>query len=127
MNIYDILEPCYHEKSPNISLGNIRLPSSFRKLGETDRPFAVRKRMFGRSWPFRAPVREGLVPTWPQLLNSGDVPCTVSCLIHSSLHFSLVIPSALTSFKINDISCILSGTVEPNTSLRKVKVKIRRL
>ncbi|XP_034691735.1 serine carboxypeptidase 1-like [Vitis riparia] len=76
LNIYDILEPCYHEKSPETSLGNIRLPSSFQKLGETDRPFAVRKRMFGRAWPLRAPVREGLVPTWPQLLNSGSVPCT---------------------------------------------------
>lgn len=81
LNIYDILEPCYH--APEIrepTTGNSRLPSSFRKLGETDRPLAVRKRIFGRAWPFRAPVRDGIVPSWPQLLNSNDVPCTVSCL-----------------------------------------------
>lgn len=75
LNIYDILEPCYH--SPQIreaSSGNSRLPSSFRTLGETDRPLPVRKRMFGRSWPLRAPVRDGYVPTWPEL-GSSSVPC----------------------------------------------------
>ncbi|GKV35921.1 hypothetical protein SLEP1_g44123 [Rubroshorea leprosula] len=77
LNIYDILEPCYHEKDPKKVLDiNIRLPSTFRKLGETDRPLAVRKRMFGRAWPLRAPVRDGIVPTWPQLLNIESVPCT---------------------------------------------------
>ncbi|KAE8663241.1 Serine carboxypeptidase 1 [Hibiscus syriacus] len=54
----------------------IRLPSSFWKLGETDRPLSVRTRMFGRAWPIRAPVRDGIIPTWPQLLNSLSVPCT---------------------------------------------------
>ncbi|KAL5975387.1 hypothetical protein ACLOJK_019709 [Asimina triloba] len=76
LNVYDILEPCYH--SPEIRdvvSTNNRLPSSFRKLGETERPLPVRKRMFGRAWPFRAPVREGIVPTWPQL-GSSSVPCT---------------------------------------------------
>ncbi|XAR60886.1 Carboxypeptidase C [Bertholletia excelsa] len=76
LNIYNILEPCYH--SPEIielPTGDIKLPSSFRKLGETERPLPVRKRMFGRAWPLRAPVRDGIVPTWPQLLNSEDVPC----------------------------------------------------
>lgn len=34
--------------------------------------------MFGRAWPLRAPVRDGYVPTWPQLLNGEEVPCTVS-------------------------------------------------
>lgn len=58
---------------------NSRVPSSFRRLGETERPLAVRKRMFGRAWPLRAPVRDGIVPTWPELMNSEDVPCTVSC------------------------------------------------
>lgn len=57
----------------------------------------VRKRIFGRAWPFRAPVREGHVPTWPEILRDyqanvlnnanvdsdsnalhGYVPCTVS-------------------------------------------------
>ncbi|GLT70900.1 hypothetical protein SLA2020_429520 [Shorea laevis] len=32
--------------------------------------------MFGRAWPLRAPVRDGIVPTWPQLINSNNVPCT---------------------------------------------------
>uniref|UniRef100_A0A6P4AWI9 Carboxypeptidase n=1 Tax=Ziziphus jujuba TaxID=326968 RepID=A0A6P4AWI9_ZIZJJ len=77
LNIYDILEPCYHDPSiwetPTIEL---KLPSSFRRLGETERPLAVRTRMFGRAWPFRAPVRDGIVPTWPQLLNGQTVPCT---------------------------------------------------
>ncbi|XP_010251666.1 PREDICTED: serine carboxypeptidase-like 20 [Nelumbo nucifera] len=77
LNIYDILEPCYHSpETTDNAAGNIRLPSSFRKLGETERPLAVRKRMFGRAWPLRAPVRDGYVPTWPQLMNSGSVPCT---------------------------------------------------
>lgn len=81
LNIYDILEPCYHDslglENPTV---NSRLPSSFRQLGETDRPLRVRTRLFGRAWPLRAPVREGIVPTWPQLLSSGNVPCTVSFL-----------------------------------------------
>ncbi|GMI70872.1 serine carboxypeptidase-like 20 [Hibiscus trionum] len=77
LNIYNILEPCYHSpETPEITDIKIRLPSSFWKLGETDKPLAVRKRMFGRAWPIRAPVRDGIVPTWPQLLNSLSVPCT---------------------------------------------------
>lgn len=49
---------------------------SFRKLGETERPLPVRKRMFGCAWPFKAPVREGLVPTRPELLkHSNSVTC----------------------------------------------------
>ncbi|KAL0369903.1 UNVERIFIED_CONTAM: Serine carboxypeptidase 1 [Sesamum angustifolium] len=75
INIYDILEPCYHETPSRIQL-NTRVPPSFRRLGETERPLPVRKRMFGRAWPFRAPVRDGYVPTWPQILNSEEVPCT---------------------------------------------------
>ena len=47
------------------------------RLGETERPLPVRKRIFGRAWPYRAPVRDGHVPTWPQLLNGENVPCTV--------------------------------------------------
>ncbi|KAK3003305.1 hypothetical protein RJ639_018327 [Escallonia herrerae] len=77
LNIYDILEPCYHgTTSRDITTHNPRLPLSFRKLGETDRPLPVRKRMFGRAWPLRAPVRDGIVPTWPQISNSDSVPCT---------------------------------------------------
>ncbi|CAN4098617.1 unnamed protein product [Withania somnifera] len=77
LNVYDTLEPCYHSKEPSvITTVNSKLPTSFRKLGETKRPLPVRKRMFGRAWPFKAPVREGHVPTWPEILNSLEVPCT---------------------------------------------------
>lgn len=76
INVYDILEPCYH--SPGIRYpfaDNSRVPVSFRMLGETDKPLPVRKRMFGRSWPFKAPVKAGRIPTWPEL-GSNSVPCT---------------------------------------------------
>ncbi|RAL43383.1 hypothetical protein DM860_012524 [Cuscuta australis] len=77
LNMYDILEPCYHSKGPSSRIMTLdsKLPLSFRKLGETDKPLPVRKRMFGRAWPLRAPVRDGIVPTWPQLLRSESVPC----------------------------------------------------
>ena len=83
LNIYNILEPCYHSLDLREALdAKIRLPSSFRQLGETDRPLPVRVRMFGRAWPLRAPVRDGIVPTWPELLGE-QVPCTVSvCIKH---------------------------------------------
>ncbi|KAK4720151.1 hypothetical protein R3W88_018489 [Solanum pinnatisectum] len=77
LNVYDILEPCYHNTEPSvITSDSSRLPMSFRKLGETERPLPIRKRMFGRAWPFKAPVRVGIVPTWPELLNEISVPCT---------------------------------------------------
>ncbi|KAJ8899307.1 hypothetical protein K2173_018281 [Erythroxylum novogranatense] len=77
LNIYDILEPCYYDAElMEAKDSKIRLPSSFQQLGKTDRPLPVRKRMFGRAWPLRAPVRDGIVPTWPQLLNGESVPCT---------------------------------------------------
>ncbi|KAM7521897.1 hypothetical protein LguiA_011799 [Lonicera macranthoides] len=80
LNMYDILEPCYHgteEIREVTSSRGSRLPSSFRKLGEnTERPLPVRTRMFGRAWPLRAPVRDGIVPTWPQLFDTNSVPCT---------------------------------------------------
>ncbi|XP_056177314.1 serine carboxypeptidase-like 20 [Syzygium oleosum] len=76
LNIYDILEPCYYGPSTwTVKAGKDRLPTSFRQLGETERPLPVRKRMFGHAWPLRAPVRDGRVPTWPELLNSKSVPC----------------------------------------------------
>ncbi|XP_027183768.1 serine carboxypeptidase-like 21 [Coffea eugenioides] len=82
LNMYDILEPCYHKKNPEAtSTKNTSLPKSFQELGKTDKPLPVRKRMFGRAWPYRAPVRDGIVPTWPQLTQSlqargVSVPCT---------------------------------------------------
>jgi len=88
LNIYDILEPCYHGPSTwSIMANNDRLPASFRRLGETERPLPVRKRMFGRAWPLRAPVRDGRVPTWSELLNSNSIPCTVS---PTALHLFIV-------------------------------------
>ncbi|RZC63411.1 hypothetical protein C5167_025157 [Papaver somniferum] len=77
LNKYNILEPCYHgSEDREIENGNIRPPSSFRRLGETERPLPVRKRILGRAWPLGAPVRDGIVPTWPQLLKSKNLPCT---------------------------------------------------
>ncbi|XP_020263925.1 serine carboxypeptidase 1-like isoform X3 [Asparagus officinalis] len=81
LTIYDVLEPCYHH--PEIrypSADDIRLPSSFRRLGETDRPLHVRRRMFGRSWPLRATVRAGRVPTWTELGRRKPL-----CTVHSKL------------------------------------------
>ena len=99
LNIYDILEPCYHSSEIRYPLAdNSRLPASFRMLGQTDKPLRVRKRMFGRSWPLRAPVKAGRVPTWPEL-GSSSVPCTVSLgSISFSFHCSLL--SDLLSFLV---------------------------
>lgn len=78
LNVYNILEPCYHNPDEERN-GSSKLPMSFQKLGKTERPLAVRKRMFGRAWPFRAPVRDGPVTLWPQLMaqmsHSSGVPC----------------------------------------------------
>ncbi|OVA05236.1 Peptidase S10 [Macleaya cordata] len=78
LNIYNILEPCYRGPvAREIETGNVNLPSSFSKLlGKTDRSLPLRKQKFVRAWPFRAPVRDGIVPTWSQILNSERVPCT---------------------------------------------------
>ncbi|OIW01323.1 hypothetical protein TanjilG_10484 [Lupinus angustifolius] len=73
LNPYDTLEPCYHG-SENTKSDN-RLPLSFRKLGETDKPMPVRRRMFGRAWPLGQHVKSGIVPTWPELSYTGSVPC----------------------------------------------------
>ncbi|KAL5767234.1 hypothetical protein ACOSQ2_014017 [Xanthoceras sorbifolium] len=83
LNIYDILEPCYHDPSSmnkndasNLKDKNNNISSSFlHELGKTERPLPVRTRMFGRAWPFRAPVMPGVVPSWPELLSYGSVPC----------------------------------------------------
>lgn len=80
LNIYDILEPCYHDPDGK-TLNKSKLPYSFQQLGVTDRPMPVRKRLFGRAWPFRLVVENGVVPSWPELVKEGvnrriDVPCT---------------------------------------------------
>ncbi|XP_059628653.1 serine carboxypeptidase-like 20 [Cornus florida] len=81
LNIYDILEPCYHGlpsgKDNDVNGSANSLPLSFKQLGNSsEKPFGVRKRMFGRAWPFRAPARDGLMKLWPQLMAEVYVPCT---------------------------------------------------
>jgi serine carboxypeptidase-like clade 1 len=63
------------------------LPESFQQLGATERPLGVRKRMFGRAWPMRAPVRDGIVPLWPQIAEKIAVPCVVSYIFFFSFFF----------------------------------------
>ncbi|KQJ91721.1 hypothetical protein BRADI_4g39350v3 [Brachypodium distachyon] len=72
LNIYDILEPCYHSKTIKEVIPS-RLPKSFKDLGATNKTFPVRTRMLGRAWPLRAPVRDGRVPSW--LEYASGVPC----------------------------------------------------
>ncbi|CAN6242191.1 unnamed protein product [Urochloa humidicola] len=76
LNTYNILTPCYHHpEMQEVEFVNSSLPSSFKKLGEIERPFPVRKRMAGRSWPLRAAVRNGQIPMWPGL-GGRSLPCT---------------------------------------------------
>lgn len=49
----------------------------------------VWERMFGHAWPLRASVRDGLVLTWLQLLNSQSVPCIVSLAYSKSFKYFL--------------------------------------
>lgn len=82
LNIYDILEPCYHGRSiKEANPQNSKLPKSFKDLGTTNKPFPVRTRMLGRAWPLRAPVKAGRVPLWQEV--ASGVPCMVS-LKHNS-------------------------------------------
>lgn len=84
LNQYDILEHCYHSRAGVQGNKSNELPESFKQLGmSSDKPLPVRKRMFGRAWPFRAPVKGGLIPLWPQLMESGGVQCTVSAETNS--------------------------------------------
>lgn len=79
--MYNILEPCYHYPDSAAAKGNgSLLPLSFQQLGVTEKPLPVRKRMFGRAWPFRAPVKDGLLTLWPELAQTQTrhVPCVVS-------------------------------------------------
>ncbi|XP_057961666.1 serine carboxypeptidase-like 20 [Malania oleifera] len=74
LNIYNILEPCYHNPD---ATGNSKQPLSFSELGRTDKPLDIRKRLVGRAWPLRAPVTLGIVTLWPQLVSDSNVnvPC----------------------------------------------------
>ncbi|XP_006652175.2 serine carboxypeptidase 1-like [Oryza brachyantha] len=76
LNKYNILAPCYHHPEiQELEFKNSSLPSSFRKLGETERRFPVRKRMAGRSWPLRAAITDGRMTMWPEL-GGRSLPCT---------------------------------------------------
>ncbi|XP_047334285.1 serine carboxypeptidase-like 20 [Impatiens glandulifera] len=89
LNIYNILEPCFHDPSSLTKasqLKNVTLPSSFMQLGESTRFLSVRTRMFGRAWPYRVREHEGDTSSspmllWPELAASmaasgNVVPCT---------------------------------------------------
>lgn len=92
LNIYDILEPCYHGDAAALAKveakeaaklaggGNpIRLPASFKELGARNpRRTPVRARMVGRAWPLRQTAREGRATIWGQHNKEDDpyVPCT---------------------------------------------------
>ncbi|KDP26877.1 hypothetical protein JCGZ_18035 [Jatropha curcas] len=76
LNIYDILEPCYHDPEATQKVkANSSLPVSFQQLGATERPLKVRKRMFGRAWPLWSLEKDGNLPLWPKLAEQGSVPC----------------------------------------------------
>ncbi|KAJ9703296.1 hypothetical protein PVL29_004905 [Vitis rotundifolia] len=77
LNKYNILEPCYHRPvKEGEETGNTTLPLSFKQLGATNRSLPVRTRMFGRAWPFRASVKDGILPLWPELMKQNPIPCT---------------------------------------------------
>lgn len=75
LNIYDILEPCYHGPNSKVIPQTSKIPQSFKDLGATSKPLPVRTRMLGRAWPLRAPIRDGRVPSWQELDVSSGVPC----------------------------------------------------
>ncbi|KAG4924370.1 hypothetical protein JHK87_049910 [Glycine soja] len=62
----DKKEPCYHFPDATTAKENGTLPKSCKQLGVPERPLLVGNRMFGRAWPFRAPIKLGLVTLWPQ-------------------------------------------------------------
>ncbi|CAI0376208.1 unnamed protein product [Linum tenue] len=83
LNVYDVLEPCYHDPEGQ-QQRQTQLPPSFQKLGRTEKALPVRKRMFGRAWPhwaqhfdnFRPNKSDNKMLLWPQLGRlSGGVEC----------------------------------------------------
>lgn len=84
LNIYDILEPCYHGTNvKNNTSQSSKLPQSFKDLGVTNKTLPVRTRMLGRAWPLRAPVRDGRVPSWQEL--AAGVPAGVPCMVSTNM------------------------------------------
>ncbi|KAF3323736.1 serine carboxypeptidase 1-like protein [Carex littledalei] len=99
LNKYHILEPCFHSpEQQEAEFVESQLPPSFRKLGETERPLRVRKRMFGRAWPLNLMVQQGRVPTWPELGRS--LPCTSDEIASSWLN-NQAVRSAIHAETIN--------------------------
>ncbi|CAN8324114.1 unnamed protein product [Cochlearia groenlandica] len=70
--------------------GNALVPFAYGMGLISDQLFevclCVRKRMFGRAWPVRAPVLPGVVPSWTQLLNDINVPCINDSVARSWLN-----------------------------------------
>ncbi|KAK1398068.1 Carboxypeptidase [Heracleum sosnowskyi] len=75
VNELNILEPCNRGPEDKITISTALLPESFRELGITKRPIPVRKRMLGRTLPLRSRVRDGIIRTWPQLLQRDKIKC----------------------------------------------------
>ncbi|XP_050208294.1 serine carboxypeptidase 1-like [Mercurialis annua] len=75
LNIYDILEACYHDLGSQQSKTNSSLPESFKQLGFSEKPLQVRNRMFGRAWPLWKLEKDGKFPMWHELALQGNVPC----------------------------------------------------
>lgn len=102
VNLYDILEPCFHysaegssqtkkvpfsstRKVPAVRAAaasgddednRLRLPSSFYALGQSNpRDLAVRARMTGRAWPLRDTRRAGKMKLWGTHDNDVLIPC----------------------------------------------------
>lgn len=120
LNIYDILEPCYHspfEKQDNGNGDNNVIPNSFKQLGQTEKALPVRKRIFGRAWPFRAPVREGHVPSWPEIMsNFQSQQSNVTNDLHQSnshdeptFHSNVQVPCFVSYSSISDFLTLISN------------------
>lgn len=87
LNVYDELEPCYQNHNLALQNANHKLPQSFKMLGDSNfKQYPVRKRMFGRAWPYRAYATKGWIQTWPELARkkayTQQVECVVSIYIH---------------------------------------------
>ncbi|CAL1352896.1 unnamed protein product [Linum trigynum] len=81
LNVYDVLEPCYHDPEGQ-QQRQTKLPPSFQNLGQIEKPLLVRKRMFGRAWPlwaqhfdnFRPNTTDNKLLLWPQVARqAGEV------------------------------------------------------
>ncbi|KAM7250606.1 hypothetical protein ACFE04_022489 [Oxalis oulophora] len=69
--LYEVVSNVCKENyyTPNSATCWDKLNKIDQRLGETDKPLPVRKRIFGCVWLYRAP---GIVPSWPQIFNSEN-------------------------------------------------------